>query len=109
MPKLASPRPKKYESRHQPGLHKGQVTFTGSTTIDLGINHNNFDFVMQQKGALAALNAAPQLAWDYGTKKGTVVITAGKYTAAGDTTIIAATAACTVSFMAHEEASIRQD
>ena len=106
MPTVVSDRPQPYQSRHNPLLHSGQVSFTGSTTVDLGLGHNNFQVEPKLVGGLTEQNIAPQLSWDYGDDPGTFVITAGKFTASGDNTIIAATAECTVSFIAVAGASV---
>jgi hypothetical protein len=101
-----SARPQPYVSPHNPLLHRGQFTFTASQVVDLGIGHNNYDVVLTLQGGLAAQNIAPHLSYTKSTTRpGTFTITAGKMTAAGDTTIIAATAACTVSFTAIAGAS----
>ena len=107
MPRTASARPQRYVNNQHPLLHHGQVTFTGSTTVDLGIGHNNFEVALVVVGGLAAQNVAPVLSWSRGTRKGTFVIQAGKFTGAADTTIIAATASCTVSFTAIMDATAK--
>lgn len=95
-------RPYPYQSRQHPLLHLGEVTFTGSVTVDLGIGHNNYHVVPVLQGGLAAQNIAPGISVTKltGVNAGKFTITAGKSTGAGDTTIIAATSACTVSFLA---------
>jgi hypothetical protein len=42
MPRLASDRPRLYEDRQHPGIHKGEIDVIGTKTIDLGIGHTNF-------------------------------------------------------------------
>lgn len=96
----------KWASPQHPLLHRGEVTFTGSTTVDLGIGHNNYKVALSLVGGLAAQNIAPHISWARTSRPGVFQITAGKYTAAGDTTIIAATAACTVSFTVTVDASV---
>jgi len=89
-------------------LHSGQVTFTASREVDLGIKHDNFIPVLNLVGSTAAENnVAPNLSWQRVTgKPGVFKIFAWKATAAGTTTLIAATAACTVSFVAVAGASV---
>ena len=108
MSHTASNRPQPYVSPHNNLLHRGEVAFVGSTTIDLGIKHTNFQVTLSLQGGLAAQNIAPQLSWSKvsgAANAGKFLITAGKYTGAGDTTIIAATASCTVTFTAIAGAS----
>lgn len=101
-PKLASARPLPYQDLSLPTLHHGVVSVTGSKTVDLKITHNNFDVTsLCIKGGLTKLAKGHILAWDYGTQKGTFVITIAKHDAAfGD--LIAATAALDVSFSVME-------
>lgn len=103
---LASPRPLPFQSHFDPQVHLGTVTVTGTATVDLGLNHNNFTVVPSIKGGITDLAPAISVAWNYGTKKGTFVITVGKATAAGTTTVIAATVAVAISFLAYAEAAI---
>lgn len=104
---IISDRPQKYISPHHPILHRGEVTFTGSTVIDLGLGHNNYQVVLQLQGGLAAQNIAPCLSYTKSTARpGSFTITAGKHTSTTDNTLIAATAACTVSFTATADASV---
>ncbi len=106
---IASPRPLPFQSHYDPQVHVGQVTFTGSTTVNLGLNHNNFTVAPCIRGGIADLAPAHIIAWAYHpTIKGAFVITAGKATAAGTTTVILATASLTVSFVAYAEASVPQ-
>jgi len=100
---VASPRPKPFQSHQDANIHLGEVTVTGTATVDLGINHNNFKVIPSIRGGLTSLAPAHIVAWDYGTKKGTFVITVGKATNASTTTVIAATAAVVISFIAYEE------
>lgn len=93
-----SARPQPYVSPHHPLLHRGVVEVTGQKTVDLGIGHNNFTPSLNIKGGISALAPAHIVAWDYGSKPGTFVITVGKATGAGDTTVILATATVNVSF-----------
>lgn len=102
----ASPKPLPYQSPVDPNCHRGVVSVTGSKTVDLGLGHNNFYVVLNLKGGLTDQNKAPVLSWAYGTKKGTFTIQAGKFTAAGDTTIIAATSAVDVQFNVEAGASV---
>lgn len=102
----ASDRPQPYVSPHNPLLHRGEVSFTATQVIDLGINHANYQVNLTLQGGLAAQNIAPHLSYVKDTSKpGRFTIYAGKYTGAGDTTIIAATSACTVTFTAIAGAS----
>ena len=80
----------------------------GHPLIDLGLGHSNYDVTITLQGGLAAQNIAPALSVTKltGTSAGKFTITAGKFTAAADTTIIAATAACTVSFTVIAGASV---
>lgn len=101
----SSPRP--YQNRHNPLLHSGIESVTGTKTIDLGIGHNNFVFAATLKSSLAAdANKASAVSWDYGPQPGQVTISCWKATAAGTTTLIAATAAVNVSFTAIADSSV---
>jgi hypothetical protein len=98
-----------YRDRDNIGTHRGVVSVTGSLTVNLGIGHNNFTVdALNVKSNLAAdVNAASVLSWDYHpTLKGAFVISAWKATAAGTTTLIAATAPVNVSFIAQAGASV---
>lgn len=99
-----SPRP--WENRQHPGLHSGVVSVTGALVVDLGIGHNNFVPVVSVRGATAAIaNAASDVTWEYGPQLGQFTISTWKATAAGTTTLIAATAAVNVSFFALADSS----
>jgi hypothetical protein len=101
----ASPYP--FQSLQHPLLHSGIVAVTGSLLVDLGINHNNFvPSVSVQGGTAAIANNAPDVTWAYGTKPGTFTIFTWKATAAGTTTLIAATVAVNVSFVAIVDSSV---
>jgi hypothetical protein len=98
--------PQPYAHVSLPGIHSGIESVTGTKTIDLGIGHNNFVPSLTLQASLAAdANKASYLSWSYGTKLGTFVISAWKATAAGTTTLIAATAAVNVSFTAVADSS----
>lgn len=101
---LFNPRP--FQSRQLEPLHSGIVSVTGSLQVDLGIGHNNFvPSLTLQGGSAATANLAPVLTWAYGATPGTFTIFAWKATAAGTTTLIAATAAVSVSFTAIADGS----
>jgi len=101
----ASPFP--YRSRHDPNLHSGVVPVTGSAVVDTGIGHNQFVPQLCLQAHLAAdVNKAPQLTWDYGPNPGQFTIYAWKATAAGTTTLIAATSAVNVSFHVIADSSV---
>jgi len=89
------------------GFHRGAVSVTGTKVVDLGIGHNNFNVHLDLLSNLAAdANAASNISWNYHpTIKGAFVISAWKATAAGTTTLIAATAAVNISFIAIAGAS----
>lgn len=89
-------------------LHSGLVTFTGSLEVDLGIKHDNFVPAISIVADTAAeANVSPNITWErVAGKPGVFKIFAWKATAAGTTTLIAATAACTVSFVAIAGASV---
>jgi hypothetical protein len=90
-----------------PNLHSGFVPVTGSRTIDLGIAHNNFVVSVSVKGGTAAIaNNVSAVTWEYGTNPGTFTIFAWKATAAGTTTLIAATVAANVSFTVIADSSV---
>lgn len=98
-----------YRDVNNANLHRGQVSVLISKEIDLGIGHNNFDVVgLSVKSALAAdINLATQLTWQYVTgKPGAFRIFAWKPTNGTTTTLIAATAAVTVSFTAIAGSSV---
>lgn len=100
----SSPRP--WQSRQDGNFHSGIVSVTGSLLVDLGIGHANFVPVVSVEGSTAAIaNAAPDVTWEYGTVPGTFTIFTWKATAAGTTTLIAATAAVNVSFIAIADGS----
>lgn len=100
----SSPHP--WQSRQNELLHSGVVSVTGSFTVDLGIGHNNFVVSPGLKGSTAAnANAASTVTWDYGPLPGTFTLYTWKATAAGTTTLIAATAAVNVSFTATADGS----
>jgi hypothetical protein len=93
----SSPRP--WQSLQNELLHSGIVSVTGSLLVDLGLNHSNFVPAVSLNGSTAAnANAASVVTWAYGTQPGTFTIFTWKATAAGTTTLIAATAAVSVSF-----------
>ena len=95
---LFSPRP--WASKHDPNLHSGIVPVTGTAVVDLGIGHNNFvPTVALQAGTATLANAASEQSWAYGPQLGQFTIFTWKATAAGTTTLIAATAAVNVSFV----------
>ena len=101
----ASPYP--FQSLHDPLLHTGVVSVTGSLTVDLGIGHNNFVVQPCLKSNLAAdANAGVDVTWNYGTKLGTFVLTTWKSTSSSVTTLIAATSAVNVSFIAIADSSV---
>lgn len=101
---IFSPRP--WQSLQFELLHSGVVSVTGSFTVDLGLGHNNFVPQISLKGSTAAnANAASVVTWEYGAQPGTFTIFAWKATAAGTTTLIAATAAVNVSFTALADSS----
>lgn len=91
--------PRSWQSRQDGNLHSGIVSVTGTLLVDLGLDHSNFVPTVSLNGSTAAnANAASVVTWDYGSKPGTFVISTWKATAAGTTTLIAATAAVSVSF-----------
>ncbi len=93
----SSPRP--WQSLQDANQHSGIVSVIGSLLVDLGLDHSNFVPTVSLNGSTAAnANAASVVTWDYGTKVGTFTIFTWKATAAGTTTLIAATAAVNVSF-----------
>lgn len=99
-----SPRP--WQSKHDPLLHTGIVSVTGSLVVDLGIGHNNFvPVVSLQASTAGGANAASEQSWAYGPQPGQFTIYTWKATAAGTTTLIAATAAANVSFIAVADGS----
>jgi len=99
-----SPHP--WESRQHPGIHSGIVPVVGSAVVDLGIGHNNFVPVVSLQASLAAdANKAASVTWGFGPQPGQFTIFAWKATAAGTTTLIAATAAVNVSFHASSDSS----
>lgn len=101
----SSPRP--YQSKASPLLHSGIVPVTGNAVVDLGIGHANFVPTISQQASLAAdVNKSPDLSWAYGPLPGQFTIYAWKATAAGTTTLIAATAAVNVSFTAIADSSV---
>lgn len=89
-------------------FHRGVVSVTGTKIVDLGIGHTNFNVHLDLLSTLAAdANAASNISWNYHpTIKGAFVITTWKATAVGTTTLIAATAAVNVSFIAIAGASV---
>lgn len=98
-----------YQDKTMPQIHRGtDISVTGSITIDLKIGHNNFIVDPQVQTSLAGdVNAVSDLTWDYHpTIKGAFVLSAWKATAAGTTTLIAATAAVRCSFIAIVAASV---
>lgn len=100
-----------YQSLQDPNLHSGVVAVpsTGSLLVDLGIGHANFTPVVTLQGGTAAIaNNAPAVTWAYGTKPGTFTIFTWKATDAGTTTLIAATVAVNVSFVAVAGSSVSQ-
>lgn len=99
--------PQPYQSKSHPGLHSGIVAVTGTKVVDLGIGHSNFVPSVSLKASLAAdANKAASVTWDYGPTPGTFIIYCWKATAAGTTTLIAATAAVNVSFTAIAASSV---
>lgn len=106
MPRLASPNPIPYASADSPILHRGVVSVTGSLVVDTGLGHKNFFPVLSIKGGLTSLAAANIVAWDYGTRPGTFVITVGKATSSSVTTVIASAAAVNVGFIIIAGASV---
>jgi hypothetical protein len=101
--------PHPYQSRQNELLHSGIVTIpaAGSLLVDLGIGHNNFvPSIVQQASLAADVNKAAKISWAYGTRPGTFTIYAWKATAAGTTTLIAATAAVVVSFTVIADSSV---
>ncbi len=102
---LFSPRP--WQSLQNELLHSGIVPVTGSLSVDLGIGHNNFVPSVSLNGSTAAnANAASAVTWAYGATPGTFTIFTWKATAAGTTTLIAATAAVNVSFTVIADSSV---
>ena len=100
----SSPQP--WASLQLPGLHSGIIPVTGTAVVDLGIGHNNFVPSVAVKGGTAAIaNAAPDVTWEYGPQAGQFTISTWKATAAGTTTLIAATVAVNVSFVAIADGS----
>ena len=67
---LFSPRP--YGSAQDPNLQSGVVPVTGSTTIDLGLGHNNFVVSPHILGVAADGTAQAAVIWNYGPQPGTV-------------------------------------
>ncbi len=101
---LFSPQP--WRSRQDGNLHSGIVAVTGSLLVDLGIGHANFVPTVALNGSTAGnANAASAVTWAYGATPGTFTIFTWKATAAGTTTLIAATAAVNVSFTAIADSS----
>lgn len=97
---------RQYQDPNHPLLHRGVVSVTGTKDVDLGVGHVNFIVMPCVKGAIANLANAPAIAWDHvANQPGVFRITVGKPTAAGDTTVIAATVAVDVSFVALVNAS----
>ena len=100
-----SPRP--WQSLQNELFHSGIVAVTGSLLVDLGIGHNNFvPQVVQQASLAADVNKAEKISWAYGPRPGQFVIYAWKATAAGTTTLIAATQAVNVSFTVLADSSV---
>ena len=100
-----SPRP--WQSLQDTNLHSGILTVTGSQLVDLGIGHNNFvPVVTLQASAAAGANAAATITWAYGPLPGQFVIYAWKVTSTTNPTLIAATAAVSVSFTATADSSV---
>jgi hypothetical protein len=100
-----SPRP--YQNKSEELLHSGIVAVTGSAVVDLGIGHNNFVPSLDLNAALAAgANNASTLSWAHGPQLGQFTIYAWKATAAGVTTLIAATVAVNVSFTVIADSSV---
>ncbi len=96
-----------FRSVQDPNLHSGEVTVTGTLTVDLGIGHNNFVVAPVLKSIVAAtVNAASEVTWDYGSKLGTFTIACWKTTNSSTNTLIAATAAVVVSFTATVDSSV---
>lgn len=105
MPKLPAARPLPYADKNDPNLHRGivQTSTSGVVTVDLGLNHNNFAVQLTLMGGVSADGVI--LAWAYGTKKGTFVITASKRPGAYGAWI-ADTVARDVSFVAYSGATV---
>jgi hypothetical protein len=99
-------RQKPYQNPNFPGLHDGVVAVTGSLTVDLGIGHDTYNVIAVINGALADIAPAHIIAVKKSTKKGAFTIQVGKATAAGTTTVIAATAAVNISFYAVERSTV---
>lgn len=98
-----------YRDINNPNFHRGEIAVTGVKDVDLGIGHNNFTVIgLMVKTSLAAdANIASVVTWTYHpTLKGVIRISTWKATAAGTTTLIAATAAVTVAFAAIAGASV---
>ena len=100
-----SPRP--YQCLGEGNLHSGIESVTGSKVIDLGIGHNNFVPTVAIQGSTATIaNNASDVTWAYGPNAGQFTIYTWKATAAGTTTLIAATAAVNVSFTVIADSSV---
>ena len=96
MATVSSPVPQ-YRHPNHPQHQYGVVSVTGTATVETGLGHNNFLVQLCIKGGLTALADGCSLAWDYGSKAGTFVITVTKQDAAfGD--LILATVAKSVVF-----------
>lgn len=75
MPRTVTARPQAFLSPHHPLLHSGIVEVTGEITIDLGIGHNNFVVAPCVVGGVTEIGINNGVAWTYGTRLGTFVIT----------------------------------
>ena len=103
-PNNSSPQP--WASLQQPQFHSGVVAVTGSQIVNLGIGHNNFVVDLTQQASTAALaNDAPIMTWAYGTQLGTFIIYTWKHTSTSNPTLIAATVAVNVAFLALADGS----
>lgn len=101
---VLSTRVQRWADRVYSGLHRGVsvTSATGVATIDLGINHNNFAVTIELMGGATELANGYVAAWDYGTRRGTFVVTLFKRPAAYGAWI-AATAAVRFSFIVHAD------
>lgn len=100
--------PKPYQNLSNELLHSGVVAVTGSLEVDLGLGHANFVVHPSLYSGLATdANKAAAVSWAHVTgKPGVFKIFAWKATGAGDTTLIAATAAVNISFLAQVDSSV---
>lgn len=97
-PRLASPKPKPYQSVDMPSVHVGVISVTGTKLIDLGIGHNNYVVSgLEIEGTATEAALAYSKVITKGTKKGTFTITLYKRDASYGPWILA-TAAVTIHF-----------